>query len=103
MPCPIEWKRDLAGIGVMLPLIVSDITTRRGRFNLGMGIIGLAVGLGATLSDAVGGTIANRLGQTAALGVARRRWARLLRAALASDAQHQARSQLCGYRGHTVA
>ncbi|MBV8870303.1 MAG: MFS transporter [Acetobacteraceae bacterium] len=60
-------------IGVMLPLIVADLTRHGGRFNLGMGIMGLAVGVGATLSNAVGGTIANRLGASAAfaaLGVA---------------------------------
>jgi predicted MFS family arabinose efflux permease len=50
----------------MLPLVVADITSRGGRFNLGMGIVGLATGLGATLSNAVGGAIANYLGQTAA-------------------------------------
>ena len=50
-------------IGVMLPLVVADITRRGGRFNLGMGIVGLAVALGATLSNAVGGAIANQLGQ----------------------------------------
>lgn len=60
-------------IGVILPLVVADITRRGGRFNLGMGIVGLAVGLGATLSNAVGGAIADRLGQAPAfawLGVA---------------------------------
>jgi hypothetical protein len=41
-------------IGVMLPLAFADITRRTGRFNLGMGILGLAGGLGATLSNAVG-------------------------------------------------
>jgi MFS family permease len=60
-------------IGVMLPLVVADITRRSGRFNLGMGILGFAGGLGATLSNAVGGAIANHLGEPpafAALGLA---------------------------------
>src|SRR5215471_12324452 len=38
-------------VGVMLPLVVADITRRGGRFNLGMGLVGLAVGIGATLSN----------------------------------------------------
>lgn len=53
-------------IGVMLPLVVADITRRGGRFNLGMGIVGLAVGVGATLSNIIGGAIANRFGYLAA-------------------------------------
>jgi MFS family permease len=60
-------------IGVLLPLVVADVTRRGGRFNLGMGIVGLAVGIGATLSNAIGGAIANQFGYVpafAALGVA---------------------------------
>ncbi|MBV8401034.1 MAG: MFS transporter [Acetobacteraceae bacterium] len=60
-------------IGVLLPLVVADVTRRGGRFNLGMGIVGLAVGIGATLSNWIGGAIANHFGYVpafAALGVA---------------------------------
>jgi MFS family permease len=53
-------------IGVMLPLAVADITRRTGRFNLGMGILGLAGGLGATLSNLVGGALANHFGPSTA-------------------------------------
>jgi hypothetical protein len=55
-------------IGMMLPLVVADITRRTGRFNIGMGVVGLAAGLGATLSTAAGGAVANHLGQAAAFG-----------------------------------
>lgn len=55
-----------AVIGVMLPLVVADITRRGGRFNLGMGIVGLGVGIGATLSNAIGGAVANHFGEVAA-------------------------------------
>jgi hypothetical protein len=48
-------------IGVMLPLAVADITRRTGRFNLGMGILGLAGGLGATLSNLVVGRLTTLL------------------------------------------
>jgi MFS family permease len=53
-------------IGVMLPLAVADITRRTGRFNLGMGILGLAGGLGATLSNLLGGALANHFGPSTA-------------------------------------
>ncbi|MBV9247720.1 MAG: MFS transporter [Acetobacteraceae bacterium] len=56
-------------MGLMVPLIVADITRRTGRFNLGMGILGLASGLGATLSNAIGGAIANTFGQAAAFAM----------------------------------
>ncbi|MBV8522151.1 MAG: MFS transporter, partial [Acetobacteraceae bacterium] len=49
-------------IGVMLPLFVADITRRGGRFNLGMGIVGLVSGIGATLSTSIGGAIALHFG-----------------------------------------
>jgi MFS family permease len=53
-------------VGVMLPLTVADVTRHSGRFNLGMGMTGLAGGLGAALSNAGGGAIANHLGHAAA-------------------------------------
>ena len=48
-----------AVFGVMLPLVVSDITRGTGRFNLCMGVIGLAIGAGATLSTEAAGLIAD--------------------------------------------
>lgn len=54
----------LAGavIGVLVPLIAADVTRGTGRFNLCMGTIGLAVGVGATLSTSVAGALAGRFG-----------------------------------------
>ena len=49
-----------AVFGVLLPLVVSDITRGSGRFNLSMGIIGLAIGGGATLSTEIAGLVADR-------------------------------------------
>ncbi len=49
-----------AVFGVLLPLVVSDITRGTGRFNLCMGVIGLAIGAGATVSTAFSGLIADR-------------------------------------------
>ncbi len=55
-----------AVLGLMIPLVVSDITHDSGRFSLGMGIVGLAVGIGATLSTTIAGFIADRFGDQAA-------------------------------------
>jgi MFS family permease len=49
-------------IGVMVPLVVSDITHRGGRFNLAMGLMGLAMSAGATLSTSVAGFVTQHLG-----------------------------------------
>jgi MFS family permease len=55
-----------AAFGVMVPLVVADITHRGGRFNLAMGVIGLAVGIGATFSTTLGGALADRFGTPSA-------------------------------------
>lgn len=55
-----------AVLGLMIPLVVSDITHDSGRFSLGMGIVGLAVGIGATLSTTIAGYIADHMGDQAA-------------------------------------
>jgi MFS family permease len=49
-----------AVFGVLLPLVTADITRGTGRFNLSMGVIGLAIGLGATVSTEVAGLVADR-------------------------------------------
>ena len=56
-----------AGFGVMLPLIAADLTRGTNRFNLCMGLFGLAVGLGATISTTLAGDLADRYGQVVAL------------------------------------
>jgi MFS family permease len=55
-----------AVLGVMLPLVAADLTQGTERFNLCMGILGLAVAGGATLSTLLAGLIADHLGQQAA-------------------------------------
>ena len=50
----------------MLPLIAADLTRNTGRFNLCMGVIGLAVFIGASLSTALAGWIADSAGDSAA-------------------------------------
>ncbi|MHB1302159.1 MAG: MFS transporter [Acidiphilium sp.] len=70
-PVPVVLIQLLGGIsaatvGVLLPLIAADIARERGHFNLIMGAIGLAVGLGATVSSAAAGAIAQAIGMHAA-------------------------------------
>lgn len=60
-----------AVFGVLLPLVVADITRGTGRFNLSMGAIGLAIGAGATLSTTLAGFAADYFRvQGALLGLA---------------------------------
>ena len=56
-----------AVFGVMLPLVASDLSRGTGRFSACMGLLGLAVGAGATLSTWLAGMVADRLGIPAAL------------------------------------
>lgn len=55
-----------AVFGVLLPLIVADITGDSGHYTLALGIVGLAVGTGATLSTGGAGMVADALGTRAA-------------------------------------
>jgi MFS family permease len=55
-----------AVFGVLLPLVVADITRGTGRFNLCMGVVGLAIGAGATVSTEIAGLIADRFHTPAA-------------------------------------
>ncbi len=60
-----------AAFGVLVPLIVSDIAGRSGHFNLSLGFVGVAIGIGATFSTTLAGEIADRFGDPAAfLGLA---------------------------------
>jgi hypothetical protein len=57
--------------GVITPLVAADITGRGEWFNLRMGILGLATGGAATVSNAAAGAIASSLGvQTAFIALA---------------------------------
>ncbi|MCE0742401.1 MFS transporter [Acetobacter sicerae] len=48
-----------ASFGVMLPLVAADLTRRTGHFNLCMGLLGLAMGLGASFSTTLAGAVAD--------------------------------------------
>ena len=53
-------------LGVTLPLMVADITRGTGRFNLGLGIVGSAVGIGAALSTTLAGYTIDHFGSSIA-------------------------------------
>jgi MFS family permease len=55
-----------AVFGVTLPLIAADLTRGTGRLNLCMGIVGVAVSVGASLSTTMGGWLADSFGEHAA-------------------------------------
>jgi MFS family permease len=60
-----------AVIGVMVPFIVADIARGTGRFNLSLGIVGTATGIGASLSTTLAGYVSDHFGSQAAfLGLA---------------------------------
>jgi MFS family permease len=65
---PVQALDGLGGaaFGVITPLVAADISGPNGRFNLRMGIVGLGIGLAATISNTVAGAIATNLGNSTA-------------------------------------
>ena len=60
-----------AVFGVMLPLVAADVTRGTNRFNLCLGLFGLAAGVGSTVSTTLGGALATHFGNRMAfLGLA---------------------------------
>jgi predicted MFS family arabinose efflux permease len=60
-----------AVFGVMMPLVVADVTRGTGHFNLALGIVGTAVGIGAALSTTLAGYVSDHFGSAIAfLGLA---------------------------------
>jgi MFS family permease len=58
-------------LGVLTALVVADLTTGTGRFNLAQGFIGTLSGIGASLSTTISGVAATSLGRAAGfLGLA---------------------------------
>jgi MFS family permease len=55
-----------ACFGIMVPLLTSDIAGRSGHYSLALGIVGIAIGIGATLSTAMAGSIGDRFGDPVA-------------------------------------
>ena len=60
-----------AVIGVIIPLIAADATRANGRFALAQGVLGTAMGFGASFSSTIAGVLTDRFNsQTAFLGLA---------------------------------
>jgi predicted MFS family arabinose efflux permease len=60
-----------AVFSVMVPLIVADVAFGSGHFNLAQGIVGTAVGIGASLSTVLAGYVSDKFGSNVAfLGLA---------------------------------
>jgi MFS family permease len=55
-----------AALGVLVPLVLADISRGTGHFNLAQGLLATATGVGAAVSTAVAGYLATRVGVTAA-------------------------------------
>jgi len=55
-----------AVLGVMLPLVVADVTRGTGRYNAALGTVGAAAALGAALSTTLAGYVNDRMGSPAA-------------------------------------
>jgi MFS family permease len=55
-----------AVLGVLVPLIIADVTRGTGRFNLAQGLVGTAIGIGASMSGVLTGYAADMFGSTAA-------------------------------------
>ena len=77
MPAPglliaIQMLDGLSGatLGVLTALVIADLTSGTGRFNLAQGLVGALSGIGASLSTSISGVVVERFGQTAGfLGV----------------------------------
>jgi MFS family permease len=60
-----------ATLGVLTSLVIADVTSGSGRFNLAQGVIGTLSGIGASLSTSISGFAVEKFGHTAGfLGVA---------------------------------
>jgi MFS family permease len=55
-----------AVFAVMVPLIVADVAFGSGHFNLALGIVGTATGIGASLSTVLAGYVSDKLGSSTA-------------------------------------
>jgi len=55
-----------AVLGVMLPLVVADVTRGTGRYNAALGAVGTAAAIGAALSTTLAGYVNDRMGSTVA-------------------------------------
>jgi predicted MFS family arabinose efflux permease len=70
-PLPILAVQMLDGVsasvlGVLIPLVIADISFGTGHFNLAQGVVGMAVGLAAAIGAPAAGYLADSFGSHAA-------------------------------------
>lgn len=58
-----------ACFGILVTLIASDVAGRSGHFNLALGLVGFAIGIGATFSTTLAGWVSDNFGNQAAFAV----------------------------------
>lgn len=58
-----------AALGVLAPLTIADLTRECGHFNLAQGVVGCAMGLGASLSTTLSGYVTDLYGGAAAFNM----------------------------------
>jgi MFS family permease len=68
---PLVFVQLLDGVtaavfAVMVPLVIADLTRGTGHFNLGLGIVGTFVGIGASISTTFAGYLSDRFGNPSA-------------------------------------
>lgn len=51
-----------AAIGIIGPLVTADVAADSGHYNLALGLVGFAIGIGATFSTGVAGWVADQFG-----------------------------------------
>ena len=66
-PLPLVAVQLLDGVtaavfAVMVPLVIADLTRGTGHFNLGQGIVGTFIGIGASISSTLAGFLSDRFG-----------------------------------------
>jgi len=54
-----------AALGVLVPLVVADVTRGTGQYNFALGVVGVAVGIGASIGTTIAGHVADELGTAA--------------------------------------
>jgi MFS family permease len=55
-----------AAFGVLVPLVTSDVAGRSGHYNLSLGFVGFAIGIGGTFGTPLAGFMADRFGDPVA-------------------------------------
>jgi MFS family permease len=68
LPVPVLAVQTLNGLAsaaflIMVPLVTSDIAGRTGHFNLALGFVGVAIGIGGTFSTTLAGWVADSYGE----------------------------------------